>query len=309
MTKKPAADVIDPNNDGEAKQTCGIIMPIAGNELYEASHWQRVRLMLNEAIEQAGFTPKIVSDADEVSVIHGSIVQNIYDNPIVVCDVSSRNPNVMFELGMRLAFDKPTIIIKDEKTSYSFDTQVIEHIPYGSDLRFDDVREFQAKLAAKIKATVAKKQEDDNYSPFLKHFKHLVPQKLGSQEVSVSDFLFAKINEMQNTLLQMSINQPRIFDFRVKDEKSVDAALNDMISLMRVLAKPDANLSKEAMKPTVLAIAHRERPTIPAENLEKLFNLAWRTVVQEKSSKPSQAMPNDIKVLLEGSAADAVDKK
>jgi hypothetical protein len=33
-----------------------------------------------------------------------------------------KNPNVMFELGMRLAFDKPAIIIKDNRTNYSFDT-------------------------------------------------------------------------------------------------------------------------------------------------------------------------------------------
>ncbi|WP_353118770.1 hypothetical protein [Myroides odoratus] len=55
-------------------------------------------------------------------------MNNIYNDEIVVCDVSSKNPNVMFELGLRLAFDKPTIIIKDEKTGYSFDTGVIEHL-------------------------------------------------------------------------------------------------------------------------------------------------------------------------------------
>jgi len=41
---------------------------------------------------------------------------------MIVCDISGRNPNVMFELGLRLAFDKPAIIIKDEITPYSFDT-------------------------------------------------------------------------------------------------------------------------------------------------------------------------------------------
>jgi hypothetical protein len=34
----------------------------------------------------------------------------------------------MFELGMRLAFDKPTVIIKDDKTDYMFDTGIIEHV-------------------------------------------------------------------------------------------------------------------------------------------------------------------------------------
>jgi hypothetical protein len=36
--------------------------------------------------------------------------------PDYLCDVSGKNANVMFELGLRLAFDNPTIIIKDDKT-------------------------------------------------------------------------------------------------------------------------------------------------------------------------------------------------
>ena len=65
--------------------------------------------MLFDAIRLAAFDPRMVSDSDEVSVIQKRIVQNIYNNPIVVCDVSGKNANVMFELGMRLAFDKPVV--------------------------------------------------------------------------------------------------------------------------------------------------------------------------------------------------------
>lgn len=41
-------------------------MPLAGSEHYEASHWQRVRAMIDEAILAAGFVPRMVSDADEI---------------------------------------------------------------------------------------------------------------------------------------------------------------------------------------------------------------------------------------------------
>lgn len=40
----------------------------------------------------------------------------------------------MFELGMRLTFDKPTIIIKDNTTDFIFDTGPIEHLQYPKDL-------------------------------------------------------------------------------------------------------------------------------------------------------------------------------
>src|SRR5690606_23299218 len=98
-----------------------------------------------------------------IGLIHDRIVSNLYSNEIVVCDVSSKNPNVMFELGLRLAFDKPTIIIKDELTGFSFDTGVIEHLQYPSSLRFSQIVEFKDALIKKINATYEKSKSDPNY--------------------------------------------------------------------------------------------------------------------------------------------------
>ena len=118
------------------KPYCGIIMPISAIGDCTEQHWADVRDIIETAINTAGFEPRLVSDAEEVGIIQKRIIQNVYNDPIVVCDVSGKNPNVMFELGLRLAFDKPTIIIKDEKTSYTFDTALIEHLEYPQDLRF-----------------------------------------------------------------------------------------------------------------------------------------------------------------------------
>ena len=114
--------------DPSSKEICGLVMPISAIDGLPESHWAEVLSLISEAIEKAGVTPNLVSNADDVGIIQKRIIQNLYDNPIVMCDVSSKNPNVMFELGMRLAFDKPTIIVKDDKTTYSFDTSPIEHL-------------------------------------------------------------------------------------------------------------------------------------------------------------------------------------
>lgn len=76
-----------------------------------------MKRVISEAITDAGLHPSLVSDASDVGIIQKRIIENLYFNPIVVCDVSGKNPNVMFELGLRLAFDKPTIIVKDNRTS------------------------------------------------------------------------------------------------------------------------------------------------------------------------------------------------
>ena len=135
----------------ETSLTCGIIMPIATmSSEYSADHWGDVRQTLHKAIEKAGFIPRIVSDSEESTVIHGSIINNIYNDAIIVCDVSNKNANVMFELGMRLAFNKPVVIVKDDKTDYSFDTGNIQHEPYRKDLRHSSVEKFIDNLSRKI---------------------------------------------------------------------------------------------------------------------------------------------------------------
>jgi hypothetical protein len=149
---------------------CGLVMPISASDGMSEAHWADVLAIFNDAIRQAGFEPNLVSNADDVGIIQKRIIQNLYDNPIAVVDVSGKNPNVMFELGIRLAFDKPTIIVKDDKTSYSFDTAPIEHVPYPRDLRFAKIVGFKEKLASKIKGTYKAATENVNYTTFLKAF-------------------------------------------------------------------------------------------------------------------------------------------
>ncbi|HXU93859.1 MAG TPA: hypothetical protein VFP33_09410, partial [Gallionella sp.] len=160
-------------DEAEMQLTCGLIMPISSIDGCSSEHWVEVKSIITEAIEGISaprFSVKLVSDADDVGVIQKRIVQNIYSSDIVICDVSGKNPNVMFELGMRLAFDKPTVIVKDDKTDYSFDTSVIEHVPYPRDLRFSRIVSFKTLLAEKILATHKAATTDPNHSTFLKNF-------------------------------------------------------------------------------------------------------------------------------------------
>ncbi|MDQ8731017.1 hypothetical protein [Bradyrhizobium sp. LHD-71] len=181
-------------------------MPISALDGLSEAHWAEVLAILSDAIEAAGFTPNLVSNADDVGIIQKRIIQNIYDNPIVVCDVSGKNPNVMFELGMRLAFDKPTLIVKDDKTTYSFDTSPIEHIPYPRDLRFAQIADFKLKLIEKIKGT-HKAAADPRYTTFLKHFGEFTVAKLEQKEVSGETYLLEEMRALRAEVKQIAIQQ------------------------------------------------------------------------------------------------------
>lgn len=173
----------------------------------DESHWAEVQGIITDSAEAAGFEANIVSRADEVGVIHKRIIQNLYDNPIVVCDVSYKNPNVMFELGMRLAFDKPTIIIKDDKTSYNFDTSAIEHLEYPRDLRYNQILDFKKLLTEKIKATYEIHEKDKNYTTFLKHFGEFKVAKIDQKEVSGEEYIIEELRTLRKTINRLDYNR------------------------------------------------------------------------------------------------------
>lgn len=184
---------------------CGIIMPISDmGSIYDKAHWERVRVILDEAIREANYTPRLVSESEDIGVIHARIVQNLYDDPIVICDVSGKNANVMFELGLRLAFNKPTIVIKDDITGYSFDTSPMEHINYRSDLRFDDVRSLQKQVVDKITATIKRVAEDQEYSPFLGHFGKFKVTGLETTEIDKDQFILEQLEGIQKEVARLS---------------------------------------------------------------------------------------------------------
>lgn len=212
----------------EEKLQCGIVMPISAIDGCNEAHWADVLEIINEAIDETGFDGELVSNADDVGIIHKRIIQNLYENPIVVCDVSGKNPNVMFELGMRLAFDKPTIIIKDDKTTYSFDTSAIEHLEYPRDLRFTKVVEFKKKLADKLKATYKKASEDPNYTTFLKHFGEFKVAKIDQKEVSGQEFIIEELKNMRRSINRLDRMGRNKYDFdRYMGESDIDICLGD----------------------------------------------------------------------------------
>jgi hypothetical protein len=206
----------------ESREICGIIMPISEIDGCSVSHWGDVRSILNNVIDSAGFEPKIVSDGEPTGIIQNRIVQNLYKNPIVVCDVSCRNPNVMFELGMRLTFDKPTVIIKDDKTRYAFDASPIEHIPYPRDLRYTEIEIFKEKLKEKIIQT-HKAAEDANFSTFLKHFGEFKVIKPPTVEVDANQYILDELKLLgtQMRAIYSQIPQNILLDGESNDYKIV----------------------------------------------------------------------------------------
>jgi hypothetical protein len=237
--KKKVVHEINQDRDGgkkpiDKRPVCGIIMPISAIGDYSSDHWILVKSVIEKSIEAAGYRPRLVSESEAIGVILAEIVQNIYSDDIVVCDVSAKNPNVMFELGLRLAFDKPVVIIKDDKTDYSFDTSQIKHIPYRYDLRFDDVEMLQKNISAAITASLGAASSNKDYSPFLRHFGKITPRKLNTEEVDSSEYIIQRINRLEDIILSSTKNQNTKSQFSSASSRYMPTVKSESIKIEEI---------------------------------------------------------------------------
>lgn len=135
-------------------------MPISDTDEYPNGHFGRVYShIIKPACELAGFTAIRADDIMTTNYIALDILKNIINCDMAICDLSSRNPNVLYELGIRQAFNLPVTLIKDSRTERIFDIQGFRDVEYDESLRIDTVEESIQELAETIKNTYSNKNE------------------------------------------------------------------------------------------------------------------------------------------------------
>jgi hypothetical protein len=145
---------------------CFIVMPLTTPDIAtyanDAEHFRHVLdHLFVPAITKAGLEPvlPVVEGAD---VIHAEIIRNIERVDLVLCDMSSLNPNVFFELGIRTAVNKPVCLVKDDATpKVPFDTTIINYHTYLSGLTPWTLERQISDLALHIKKSIERSKHQN----------------------------------------------------------------------------------------------------------------------------------------------------
>jgi hypothetical protein len=144
------------NNTEETRNSndCFIIMPIADPEGYDKGHFKKVyEDIFKVACDNSGFHAIRADEVQQTNLIHLDILQKLIDSPMAICDLSSRNPNVLFELGLRQAFDKPTVLVQECGTPKIFDISPLRYTEYRKELKYREVLEDQESIGEALTAT------------------------------------------------------------------------------------------------------------------------------------------------------------
>lgn len=205
MTKKPEETQQEMSSEHEAESgihLCGVIMPISATSSHSELHWRDVLMLVHRGIAQAGLRAINVWESATTDRISERIVANIFSVPIVIADISDLNPNVMLELGLRLASKKPTIVIVEKGGTIPFDIRDFEAIPYPSDLNILEMETFFEKLQNSLRDKFDS-YRSDSYVPFLGRVvvDVLSPER---REVGVGELILSRIDELERSIGQIN---------------------------------------------------------------------------------------------------------
>ena len=120
---------------------CFAIMPISvppdrlGTYSNQPDHFLHVaEYLFRPAVEAAGYEFRTPA-AQHAEIIQAGIIESLGEADLVLCDISTWNPNVFYEFGIRCALDKPVAMIKDNTTErIPFDTAMVNCHTYSAEL-------------------------------------------------------------------------------------------------------------------------------------------------------------------------------
>lgn len=139
----------------KSKKECFVIMPFDKKEGYGENHFTKIyKNIFKPAIEAAGYKAHRADDEKSASEINIEILTKLVEADLALCDISSLNPNVMYELGIRAAFDLPTVTVAEVGTKIPFDFYSKRTFFYRNRNDHDEVPEDVRKLTESIKATL-----------------------------------------------------------------------------------------------------------------------------------------------------------
>ncbi len=105
-------------------QDCFVIMPFGGwfDDYYSSVYCT--------AIESAGLTPRRADDLYRPSAIVHDIWSYTKRCKVVLADLTGKNPNVFYELGLAHAIAKPAILVTESITDVPFDLRALRVLEY-----------------------------------------------------------------------------------------------------------------------------------------------------------------------------------
>ncbi len=119
------------NNDGHDPDTGVVPPPLAFVIMpFDVEFDLIYSQLIKTTLEQAGFSVRR-ADQLEFRNVMATIIQGLHDAELVVAEITTQNPNVMYELGIAHAMNKPTIMLTQDIDQVPFDLRSYRIVVYS----------------------------------------------------------------------------------------------------------------------------------------------------------------------------------
>lgn len=137
------------------KKACFVIAPIGEAESDTRKRSDQIlKHVISPAVESCGYKATRADQISEPGMITSQVIQKIVDDPLVIADLTGRNPNVFYELAIRHVIRKPLVQIIKKGEQIPFDvagTRTI-HVDHHD---LDSVEEAKKEIIAQVQSLEA----------------------------------------------------------------------------------------------------------------------------------------------------------
>jgi len=150
---------------------CFVIMPFVERDPSHPHGFfaEVLRNLITPAAEAIGFEVRTARRQGS-DVIQSTIVNELLQADLVVADLTEHNPNVLFELGMRMAEDKPVALIRAKGTGAIFDVDNMLRVEdYDPCLWPTTLERDLPKLEQHIRGTWENRDRNITFMKLLRH--------------------------------------------------------------------------------------------------------------------------------------------
>lgn len=169
----PTATIVIGQPKKKTGKVCFVIMPFGERSgRYPPGFFSEVlNSLIIPAATEAGFEVR-TANRQGTEIIHATIVNEVLGADLAICDLTEHNPNVLFELGMRLAHELPVALIHAEGTERVFDVDnVLRVLPYSPNLWRTTLDTDAPALKAHVEATWENREKNETYLGVLKKLR------------------------------------------------------------------------------------------------------------------------------------------
>lgn len=234
---KNKQEAIKPAVELPAQKICGIIRPISkfsyGGREYLEEFWEDIQAFLVDVIKSCGYDPREVWRGATAETIHGEIITNLHDFELCVCVAIGLNPNVMTELGLRLAFNKPVVVLFDDFTTLPFDIGHLKGVKFPTkNLNYTNLESCKRELQERLKES-----ENKRAVKYIEHYlTKFVPAEIKAEKTVPFNEFFTEMKgtlgriearlsilEQNNTQNEIPVDKP---SYHSNEEMLIAAKLN-----------------------------------------------------------------------------------